>query len=472
MSEVIIEVIIGLLIVAAGFLGFLLWRHAQELRGLRERYAGVTDVQAELDKATKQLEQVKRDTRSIEAEDERRKAQLGQEYEQGVKKYSELKREIAVLEENREDISFGLYKPHFTFEASEEYKAALEKVRDEERLMIREGRAAVCPVKWTVGDSQREGQRMLKHYMKVMLRAFNGECDAAVANVSWNNISKMEERVRKSFDGVNQLGAVTQVSITREYLDLKLNELRLTHEYEQKRYDEKEEQRKVRERIRDEEKAQREIEKAREEAEREEAEYQEALVRARKEALEATGAQLQKLTEQIQALEKRLGDARKTKERAVSRAELTKSGFVYVISNIGSFGERVYKIGMTRRMEPMERIAELGDASVPFPFDLHAMLYSDDAPELEAALHQLMSDRRVNLVNPRKEFYDGVSLDEIEAFVRSRGLSAQFIKTREAREYRETLAIRQQEQVATVAKREPEKFAAKLFAAGAGSGEV
>ncbi len=127
------------------------------------------------------------------------------------------------------------------------------------------------------------------------------------------------------------------------------------------------------------------------------------------------------------------------------------------------------KIGMTRRMEPMERIDELGDASVPFPFDLHVMLYSDNAPELEAALHELMEDRRVNLVNPRKEFYQDVGLDEIEAFVKQRGLSAQFMKIAEAKEYRETLGLRQQR---LSAKKEPgteqpEKFALHLFGTSA-----
>ncbi|PYV29315.1 MAG: hypothetical protein DMG22_23325 [Acidobacteria bacterium] len=146
----------------------------------------------------------------------------------------------------------------------------------------------------------------------------------------------------------------------------------------------------------------------------------------------------------------------------MSRAQLTKSGFVYVISNVGSFGGCVYKIGMTRRLEPMERVFELGGASVPFPFDLHAMLYSDNAPELENALHQLFEQRRLNLVNARREFYRDVELEEIETFVRSRGLSAQFLREPEAREYRETLAKREQ-QLSKMAPKESEKFSDNLF---------
>ncbi len=113
------------------------------------------------------------------------------------------------------------------------------------------------------------------------------------------------------------------------------------------------------------------------------------------------------------SLEKQLKEAQKKGERAVSRAQMTKSGVVYVISNIGSFGHGVYKIGMTRRLEPLDRVRELGDASVPFPFDVHAMILSDNAPELEKKLHKFFNERRLNLVNNRKEFFN-VSLEDIK----------------------------------------------------------
>ncbi len=309
---------------------------------------------------------------------------------------------------------------------------------------------------------------MVRLNSKLLLRAFNGECEAAVANVSWNNATKMEERVRKSFEAVSKLGDVLKVSLTQDYLKLKLDELRLTHEYEEKRYQEREEQRRLREEKREEDKASQEFEKAREEAESEEARYQKALERAREEAAKATGAQLQKLTEQVSSFEAKLDEARNKKERAIARAQLTKSGFVYVISNIGSFGEKIYKIGMTRRMEPMDRVIELGGASVPFPFDLHAMLYSDNAPDLEAALHQLFAERRLNLVNARREFYRDVELEEIEAFVKNKGLSAQFVRVPEAREYRETLAKRER-LPASASSKQLAKFPDNVFAAAAGS---
>jgi len=188
-----------------------------------------------------------------------------------------LSRQTMLLEENLADLSFGLYKPHFNFQTPEQYKTALERLRDQERQVIRDGTAAVCPTTWTVGNSLKEGARMVRLNSKLILRAFNGECEAALADVSWNNITRMEERIRKSAEAIRKLEDVLQISITPEYLQLKLNELRLAHELEQKKYEDREEQRRVREERREEERALRETEQAREEAEREEVRYQKAL---------------------------------------------------------------------------------------------------------------------------------------------------------------------------------------------------
>lgn len=445
------------LLVAVTFVSVRLYLN---LRQLKSRYAPIIDLDAELEKVKDELVRAKRERQEFLSENERQRTQLTQEYQRGRTTYETLKREISLLEENLEDISFGFYKPHFSFQTSEGYKTRLEAFRDREKLLIRGGLAAMCPVKWTVGGSQKEGERMAKQNTKLLLRAFNGECDAALAKVSWNNIAQMEERIRKSCEVINQLGTVMKVSIAQEYLQLKIDELRLTHEYEEKRHEEQEEQRRIRQQIREEEKVQREAEKAREEAEREESRFQKALEKARLEASHAAGEQLQELNGKIQSLESQLEEARKQKERAISRAELTKSGNVYVISNIGSFGEDIYKVGMTRRLEPLERIDELGDASVPFPFDVHAMIYSENAPELESAMHELLNDRRINLANPRKEFFR-VSLDQIEGFANGRGLKVEFTKLAEAKEYRETIAVRRQNGTTKVT--EPEKFPSGLF---------
>ncbi len=467
--------VLGIACLALVFLSWTFWQRARELRA---RYSGIIDAdaaarstkeksEAEARNATERLETLRREQREIESSNGQRRSQLGRDYEEALARYKAVQAEVKLLEENLEDISFGVYQPHFTFSTSEEYKTKLQELRDRERQLIHEGKAVTCPLTWSVGGSETEGKRMMKQNTKLLLRAFNGECDGAIANVSWNNVTKMEERIRHSFDGVNQLGGVLHLSITQDYLGLKLDEMRLTHEAEEKRHQEREDQRKIREQIREEEKVLREIETVKKDAEEEEARYQKALEKAREEAAKATGAQLEKLAEQIKSFESKLDEARRTKERAVSRAQQTKSGFVYVISNPGAFGENICKIGMTRRLEPQERIDELGDASVPFPFDVHAMLYSDNAPALEAALHQLVDERSVNLVNPRKEFYSDVDLSEIEAFVRARGLSAQFIKVAEAKEYRQTLALRQQRRAPEPEK--PKEFPDRLFEASGSS---
>jgi multidrug efflux pump subunit AcrA (membrane-fusion protein) len=202
--------------------------------------------------------------------------------------------------------------------------------------------------------------------------------------------------------------------------------------------------------LREEEKAKREFEQAQKEAEKEEANYQKALDKARKEMELATGEKHDNLQSQIEKLEQELREAQEKKERAISMAQQTKRGHVYIISNIGSFGENVYKIGMTRRLEPTDRVKELGDASVPFQFDIHAMIYSEEAPTLEYELHKAFTNKKVNMLNYRKEFFN-VTLDEIENKIKEIGLDAEFSRLPEAMEYRETLAIleKQNSQVVT-----------------------
>ena len=459
------EMIITLILLAlVAVLGYFVWRSSTEAMQLRTRYAGVVDIDTAVTEAKRQLEGANRDRQVLIDQDNQRRAALDGEYKQALAKFQALKRELSLVEESTQDISFGLYKPHFNFQTPEEYKTAITRLRMRERILIQNGQAAVCPVNWRVGDSEKEGTRMVKQTVKLIVRAFNGECDAARADVSWNNITKMEERVKKSCEAMNKLSGVLQVTIKPDYLKLKLDELRLTHEYEEKKYQDREEQRRIREQIREEERAQKELEKAQTDAEAEEVRFEKALTKAREEATQATGVALEKLAQQISGFEAKLDEARKKKERAISRAQLTKSGFVYVISNVGSFGEKIYKIGMTRRLEPMERILELGGASVPFPFDLHVMLYSDNAPELEHSLHQHFAHRRVNMVNPRREFYHGIEIDEIETFAKAKGLSAQFIKEVEAREYRETVAKRSQAAMVVPA---PDKLSPTLFGTAA-----
>ncbi len=234
----------------------------------------------------------------------------------------------------------------------------------------------------------------------------------------------------------------TLVKLTDEYLQLRLKELWLTHEYQEKLHEEREEQRRIREHIREEKRSLREMEAARQEAEKEKIRYKIALEKTREELNGRFGAERENLVTKISELETNLLKAKELKNRAISMAQITKAGFVYIISNIGSFGENVFKIGMTRRLEPTDRVRELSGASVPFSFDVHAMIYSHNAPELENNFHKKFKYKRLNLVNGRKEFFN-VSLQEIADCAADLNHEIQITKLAEARDFRETVALRE-----------------------------
>lgn len=362
---------------------------------------------------------------------------------------SKLREELKPLDEEAHLQSFGFYKPRYNFASSASYQAALEDIRDKQKWMIKNKTAATCRVEWTVDGNRAAGRMQTERTLKLMLRAFNGVCDAAVGRVRYNNVNVMSERIIKAWGDINVLVVVQQSEIARAYLDLKLEELYLAHEYQEKLQEEKEEQRRIREQMRDEEIALRELEKARQEAEREETRYAEALRKANEEAERAVGEKHQKLLWKIEELHRRLDEAHTNKERVIARAQMTRSGHVYVISNIGSFGEQVYKIGMTRRLDPLDRVRELGDASVPFHFDIHAIIYSEDAPALENKLHRMFHHRRINLVNERKEFFR-VTIEEIAEAVRQNHGEIEITLAAEAVEYRKTLAMSEENQASLV----------------------
>ncbi|MGA2674422.1 MAG: DUF4041 domain-containing protein [Terracidiphilus sp.] len=414
--------------------------------------------------SAREIEQAKAEAAEAVGKARAKAADLTLAYNKAKETYDRIQHEVSLLEATSEDMSFGLYKPQYSFDTSEDYKAALEKVYEQKKDCIRGDSAAICPTSWTVNNNAAEGKRMIKKQVKIMLRAFNGECDAAVARVSWNNVTRMIERIQKSFEAINSLGVVVNIRISDAYLKLCLAEIQLTHEYEMKKQDEKEKAREDRERMREEERAQKDFERAQREAVIEKAKAEKALAAARDALQKATGEHLEAIQTEIQVLEKRMADAQSKQDRAVSMAQLTKMGHVYVISNVGSFGENVFKIGMTRRLEPDDRIQELSGAAVPYGFDIHAMIFSDDAPGLETALHTKFADRRLNLVNPRKEYFR-VTLDEISAFAQSEGLKVEFVKTPEAKQFRESEAMRLKAlQVGEAPKVKKDAFPEQLFA--------
>ena len=416
------------------FFIFSLKKSKNVIADLNEKYGDFIDLDKEKEVKNTELASL-----------EKKYLDLNESYELSYRVYEDLKNQIELYNDSLDISSYGLYKPKFDLNHSEAYVKAIEANYGKQKDAIKEAyghsEATISNVKWTVNNSQTEGNRMIKRNRKLILYAFNGECDSIISKVKWNNATKMEERIEKAFKDINKLGEVFSISITDYFKTLKIEELSLTHEYEEKKYQEKEEQKRIREQMREEDRAQKELEKEQREAEDEEKRFQKALDKARKELGSVSQNELEELNKQIYSLEQRLKDAQERKERALSMAQMTKVGHIYVISNIGSFGEGVVKIGMTRRLDPLDRVRELGDASVPFQFDIHAIIHSENAPELERQLHKKFQDQRLNRINGRKEFFR-VGLEEIEEFVKGH-LNAQiaFTLLAEAREYRETLYL-------------------------------
>lgn len=419
-----------------GVFDFLKKKELEEIKTLQtklERYKPITDIEKEASKKQEELENLigskKDEISKIASEFEK----LNSKYKEALEVYKNLRKEVGLFENKLDLIEFGVYEPVYDFEKSDDYRDHQNKIIQQQKDMISNDTAAFCSTNWTVEGSEAKGRAVVRVYKKLMLRAFNGESDMMIAKVKWNNINQMKERLQKIFATINKLGEGFHVSITRDFLNLKEKELILEYEYQAKRQQEKEEMKAIQDELREEEKARREYEKAQKDAEKQEALFQKALEKARKEFEESKGVNTEELKFQIEKLERELKHAQEKKERALSMAQQTKRGHVYIISNIGAFGEDIFKIGMTRRLEPIDRVKELGDASVPFQFDVHAMIYSDVARTLEYELHKAFSHKKVNMLNNRKEFFK-VTLEEIEETIKELGFEAEFSKMPEAME--------------------------------------
>ena len=361
----------------------------------------------------------------------------------GLRKHlAELRSQVLVVEETLLLESFALYEPKFKLTASHEYKTRLDTCRERQKAMVKGGTAASGNLAWEVNGSRTEGRKLVNDMMKLVLRSFNNECDSCVDNVKFDNIELGEKRMRQSFEACNRLGRVMTVRLADEYLDLKLNELRLAHEYQVKKQEEKEEAKRVREELREQAKLEQEIRAAREKIAKERKHFTAAL-RDLSLRLERASSDEERSALLLKISEVETGRAElDNEERLIDyREQNAKAGYVYVISNIGAFGEGVFKIGMTRRLDPMERIDELGDASVPFWFDVHALVFSDNAPALEAKLHERFASGRLNKVNGRKEFFRA-DIAEIEEVIRA-NYDAVVEVTREAaaEQFRESLRM-------------------------------
>jgi hypothetical protein len=309
---------------------------------------------------------------------------------------------------------------------------SLRIARENSRQMVLRGEAAACDY----AESERRATAV-----RFVIDAFNGRVEAVLSRAKHDNHGTLEQEIRDAFALVNLNGvAFRNARIEQLYLDARLTELHWAVAAQELKRKEREEQRQIQDQIKEEEKARRDFERAQQEAAREEELIRRAMEKAQEQVSQATEEERRKIEAQLAELQQKLTEAEAKSQRALSMAQQTRAGNVYIISNAGSFGDDVLKIGMTRRLEPFERIKELGDASVPFEFDVHAMIRSDDAPALEREMHAAFEDHRLNKVNYRKEFFR-VPLQTVREFVAMRQLEATFTMTAEAREYRESVAL-------------------------------
>lgn len=368
------------------------------------------------------------------AELEAKKERLEKEIDKRTSKIDALKKEAVFFEDAITFQEFGLYTPRYDFVTSEEYKEELDRIRDAQKKLIKNDKAIIGATTWTVNGSKSKGNKMIADMKKLFLRAFNSDCEDVISKVKYNNFDMSLKKIRQSANSIEKLGKSMSLQITQKYIDWKEEELTLAFEYQQKKQEEKEVQKAARAEMREAARLQKEIEAQRKKIEKEQTHYQTAYEKLLKQ-LEEDPDNSDLLAKKSE-LENQLNDIDRAIKDIDYREANQRAGYVYIISNIGAFGENVYKIGMTRRLDPQDRVDELGDASVPFNFDVHAMIFSDDAPALETALHKAFEDRKLNMVNTRREFFN-VTLDEIKEVVKENfDRTVEFVDVPDAEQFR------------------------------------
>ena len=410
--------------------------HAQSL--LTPEMQNAQKLHERIGKLNAQKSTLENNIKDIESDITQRRSnieQLDLEIKNREKQIIDLDDEILVQD-------FGLYRPHYNFANALDYKEKLAEIRSRQKALIKNKDAVTGNTNWQVNGSVSKGRKMVNDTQKLLLRAFNTECDELISKVKYTNYDASLNRIYKSAEAISKLGTIMDISIKHAYLNLKVEELRLAFEYQQKKQEEKEAQKAARAEMREAARLQKEIEAQRKKIEKEQTHYQTAYDHLMKQ-LEHSPDDEALLSKKAE-LENQLKDIDKAIKDIDYREANQRAGYVYVISNIGAFGPDVYKIGMTRRLDPQDRVDELGDASVPFNFDVHAMIFSDDAPALETALHKAFEDRKLNMVNTRREFFH-VTLNEIKDVVKKNfDKTVEFIDVPDAEQYRISLKMQQE----------------------------
>lgn len=410
---------------------------SKELKEKEELLNGIANIDAyakiKADEMNKQVEASEDKINKIIADGEARADSLDNEIKRLEAKRQSLEQEVTKLEGEVlvETVRIDAYLDM----KSEDLKNKIAVLRSKEDEMIKNGEA----VKITMPSREK---KFLNNQSKQILRCFNSEVTALLSSVTFKNVDSVRTKISRSYETANKIFADDGVQITHEYVSAKLEELSLIYAQIVKEEEEREQRKAIREQMVEEEKVRREIEREKAKIDKETTQFSNEVKKLMGYLQKSSNdVERQLYVDKISELEDKIKSLEKDKENVLQREQNTRAGFVYIISNIGSFGDGVYKIGMTRRLDPMERIAELSSASVPFVFDVHAMIFSDDAPALEACLHQTFRDYQVNRVNNKKEFFR-VDLDQIKEIVKqNHNATVQFIDIPDAAEYRETLRI-------------------------------
>lgn len=400
-------------------------------------------LEAKLQKLTDDIEIKKVDLAKLEQQIKKGKEVISLDTELAQKRneLAQLNEEIAIANGNLNLQEFGFFERQYSFSDSTKYKDKLDSLRMQQKSMVKNGTAGRIITPMLLDNSKSKGKAMQNQLIKAALRGFNGEADALLVKISVVNVDNKIKALRKVFEQLNKMYARNLIEITYPYLDLKIEELRLAAEYELQKQEEKELLREQREKEREDKKLQAEIKAKRKQLEKDRDHFKNMVAKVTELLKEAKNDEVDELKRQLAEYQDKLSELDEIEEDIDYREGHATAGYVYVISNIGSFGEDVYKIGVTRRLEPLERIRELSSASVPFQFDVHALIFSEEAFALETELHNQLANYKVNKVNGRKEYFK-VSFEEIRNILAThKELTVELNEDAEAFEYRQTKAI-------------------------------
>ena len=384
---------------------------------------------AELNSLNKQL-QIANELQTIDNQIQMKKSEL-----------LAIEEEINLANDTLELQEFGFFERRYNFSDSTRYKDALDTLRMGQKDMVKNGRAGEIISPMLLDNSQSKGRAMQNQLIKAAIRGFNGEADALLVKVTVSNVDKKVQALRKAFEQINKMYQRNMVCLTLPYLESKIEELRLAAEYEMQKQEEKELLREQRAKEKEDKKLQAEIANRRKQLEKDRKHFKQMLANVEDLIKTANQDEIDKLKSQLSEYQDKLSELDEIEEDIDYREGHATAGYVYIISNIGAFGEDVYKIGVTRRLEPTDRIRELGSASVPFQFDVHALIFSEEAFALESELHNKFAKYKVNKVNGRKEYFK-VPFAEIKAVLDShKELAIELTETAEAFEYRQGILM-------------------------------